>query len=513
MAVVYVARQLDLDRTVALKELRVFRSAEAAFAQRFLREAKLAGSFNHPNIVTVYDYFEFDGLPYIAMEYMPRGSLRGHVGRVTLAQAGVVLEGVLAGLAHAERKFVVHRDIKPENLLVTGEGAVKIADFGIAKATSAVETGGLTSTGMTVGTPNYIAPEQAMAHELGPWTDLYSLGLTTFELFAGRAPFADTQEPMAIVLRQLNEQVPPLSAVAPHVDPMFSEWVGWLASKSPADRPHAAMQAWDALEEILLARLGPRWRHGALLSDPGQPRTTVADRLTRRRTDPRLATTLPPQRPLAAPVAAPVRPRRRRKPIKLAAAAAVLLAVAGVAVAGRQSRAPVTVATSVPAATSQPPPAQDSLAGRVAPARGQARSYERLAARLTRRVPRSAADTRLASDLRGVADNYEAAATAAARGDRAGYADSIMAANAGAEAVAGRVDESVGPASPLKPKTAQKKKPKRTSSPKPAPVQHPTVAPPAPAPRATQPAVTEAPPSSCAGDSLSDDPSDDECGE
>jgi len=90
MAAVYLARQIDLDRIVALKELRVFRSVEASFAQRFLREARLAGSFSHPNIVTVHDYFEHDGLPYIAMEYLPQGSLRRHVGRVTLAQVGGV---------------------------------------------------------------------------------------------------------------------------------------------------------------------------------------------------------------------------------------------------------------------------------------------------------------------------------------------------------------------------------------------------------------------------------------
>src|SRR4051812_10712360 len=180
MATVYVARQLDLDRSVALKELRAFRTFEPSFAQRFLREARLAGSFSHPNIVTVYEYFEYDRVPYIAMEYLPRGSLRPFVGHLTLAQTGGGLEGLLAGLAHAERRGVVHRDIKPENLLVTLEGGVKIADFGIAKATLSLESNSLTAVGTTVGTPNYIAREQAMAGKLGPWTDLYSVGVTAF---------------------------------------------------------------------------------------------------------------------------------------------------------------------------------------------------------------------------------------------------------------------------------------------------------------------------------------------
>src|SRR3954470_12629065 len=153
MATVYLARQAELNRLAALKELGALRGDDPSFAQRFLREARLAGSLSHPNIVTVYDYFEHEGVPLIAMEYLARGSLRRYVGRLTLPQAGGVLEGLLAGPAHAERHGVVHRDIKPENLLLTDEGAVKIADFGIAKATNAVEEGGLrTVTGTTVGT-------------------------------------------------------------------------------------------------------------------------------------------------------------------------------------------------------------------------------------------------------------------------------------------------------------------------------------------------------------------------
>src|SRR4051812_38474941 len=103
MATVYLARQLDLDRLVALKELPALRASDASLARRFLREARLAGSFSHPNVVTVHDYFEHAGAPYIAMEYLPRGSLRGHMSHVTLAQVGGALGGVLAGLGHAER--------------------------------------------------------------------------------------------------------------------------------------------------------------------------------------------------------------------------------------------------------------------------------------------------------------------------------------------------------------------------------------------------------------------------
>src|SRR3954468_18849324 len=179
MAVVYLARQTDLDRFVALKELRLLLAPDPTLAQRFLREARLAGSLSHPNIVTVHEHFEHDGVPYIAMEYLAPGSLRPYIGRLTPPQIAGVLEGLLAGLTHAERHEVVHRDIKPENLLVTLDGGIKIADFGIAKATGGLETRSmLTAIGTTVGTPNYIAPEQAMAGHLGPWTDLYAVGVT-----------------------------------------------------------------------------------------------------------------------------------------------------------------------------------------------------------------------------------------------------------------------------------------------------------------------------------------------
>jgi serine/threonine protein kinase len=121
MAVVHRARQCELDRLVALKELSFFRASDTTSRERFLRESRLAGSLAHPNIVTVFDFFEADGTPFIAMEYLTRGSLRPYVGLLGLAQLGAVLGDVLAGLAHAHVRGIVHRDLKPENLLVTDE--------------------------------------------------------------------------------------------------------------------------------------------------------------------------------------------------------------------------------------------------------------------------------------------------------------------------------------------------------------------------------------------------------
>ena len=191
MAVVYLVRQPALDRDVVLKRLDL-ESDDPALAQRFVREARLAATLDHPNVVTLFDFFEHDGVPYIAMEYVSGGSLRELVGRLDLPQLCGVVEGVLAGLGHAERRGIAHRDLKPENVLLTSRGNVKIADFGIARAYNAL-TQRLTAPGMAIGTPAYMAPEQATNDPLGPYTDLYALGVIAYELLSGRPPFrADT---------------------------------------------------------------------------------------------------------------------------------------------------------------------------------------------------------------------------------------------------------------------------------------------------------------------------------
>ncbi|HVL97049.1 MAG TPA: serine/threonine-protein kinase, partial [Solirubrobacteraceae bacterium] len=277
MALVYLARQTDLDRFVALKELGAFHASDPSFAQRFIRESRVAGSLSHPNIVTVHDYFEHDGTPYIAMEYVERGSLRPYIGKMELAQIAGVLEGLLAGLAAGEQHGIVHRDLKPENLMVTADGRIKIADFGIAKATTRMQTGAfLTATGTTVGTPTYMAPEQAMAQEVGPWTDLYSVGCMAYEMFTGRVPFHDSEAPMAILLRHVNEQIPPASEVS-DTDPEISDWIGRMLVKDAKERTQSATEAWEDFEEIIIGRLGPRWRRSArLLAMPGDAAATGA---------------------------------------------------------------------------------------------------------------------------------------------------------------------------------------------------------------------------------------------
>ena len=165
----------------------------------------------------------------------------------------------------------MHRDLKPENVLVTGDGRVKIADFGIAKATNGDWRRGAfqTATGMTVGTPAYIAPEQAMAEVIGPWTDLYSVGCIAYGLFTGQRPFHDVETPVAILMRHVTHAIPPVTSIAPDVDPRISDWVARLLVKDAAERTRSAEQAWDEYEEIAIALLGARWRRDARLQTAG----------------------------------------------------------------------------------------------------------------------------------------------------------------------------------------------------------------------------------------------------
>ena len=282
-AVVYVARQRDLRRLVALKELAAFHASRPEVVERFLRESRVTGALNHPNIVTVHEYLEHEGTAFIAMEYFERGSLRPWVRRLSLPQVVGLLEGVLAALAHAEAHGIVHRDMKPENVMVTAAGGIKITDFGIAKALQASGGRSLTADGTTVGTPAYMAPEQALGTGVGPETDLYAVGVMAYEMLSGAVPFPEDESPLVTLLRHANEPVPPLREIDPSVPRPLSDWVARMLAKEPGDRPPGAAKAWDELDDAVVGVLGSRWRRDALLA--GDPES-----LPERRTRPTIAT-------------------------------------------------------------------------------------------------------------------------------------------------------------------------------------------------------------------------------
>jgi serine/threonine protein kinase len=173
MAVVYAARDIEMDRRVALKMLAAHLAGDEAFRARFLREARIAGSLSHPNLVRVYDIAEHDDVPCIVMELAEGGTLEG--GRLTVDEAAQVA----GALAYAHSRGVIHRDLKPANLLRTRDGIVKIADFGIARA---LEETRVTQIGTVLGTLRYLAPEQAEGRDVGAEADVYSLSVVLDEL-------------------------------------------------------------------------------------------------------------------------------------------------------------------------------------------------------------------------------------------------------------------------------------------------------------------------------------------
>jgi tRNA A-37 threonylcarbamoyl transferase component Bud32 len=322
-AVVYLAHQRDLHRHVALKELAPFHADDSSFAQRFVEESRLAGSLSHANVVTVHEFFEDAGVPYIAMEYLPHGSLRQYVGELSTAQIAGVLEGVLAGLSHGEAHGIAHRDLKPENLLVAADGRVKIADFGVARAYNKAATRAVvTAAGTTIGTPAYMAPEQALGGELTAATDLYSLGIIAWELLSGTVPFEEDDTPVAVLYRHVHEPAPPVRSVAPEVDPLLEEWVQHMLAKRPEDRFRSADEAWEALEDAVLELLGPRWRRQARLVVQGNHRrageTLTPAAFEAASGEPPAAAEKQPEQPVAKETLTDVEPASEPEPVRAA---------------------------------------------------------------------------------------------------------------------------------------------------------------------------------------------------
>jgi serine/threonine protein kinase len=199
MGVVYKARQSSLERDVALKVIKDEIAAEPEYRERFMREAKLAASVDHPHVVTVYDVGEEDGRLYLVMQWIDGSDLRRVLdssGRLTPKRAVAVGEQLAGALdAVHEASGLVHRDVKPANVLlreVNGEDHAYLTDFGVAKPPEALEA--LTRTGSTIGTTGYLAPEQIQGKEAGPRSDLYSLGCLTFEMLTGKQPFTGENE-------------------------------------------------------------------------------------------------------------------------------------------------------------------------------------------------------------------------------------------------------------------------------------------------------------------------------
>lgn len=213
MATVYEALDTRLDRVIALKVMHPHLADDPGFVSRFEREAKAAARLSHPHVVAVFDQGESDGLVYLAMEYIPGRTLRDVVrefGPLTTEQALVFIDPVLEALVAAHAAGFVHRDIKPENVLISDDGRVKVADFGLARAVS--DAGSSATTGMIIGTVAYLSPEQVEHGDADGRSDIYSAGILLFELITGKTPHAG-ESPLAVAYQHVNTDVPAPSTI------------------------------------------------------------------------------------------------------------------------------------------------------------------------------------------------------------------------------------------------------------------------------------------------------------
>ena len=246
MATVYQATDTRLDREVALKVMHAELARDEEFVRRFIGEAKSVARLSHQNVVAVFDQGADGPFLYLAMEYVPGRTLKELLrdsGRFSPATALEIMTGVLDGLAAAHASGIVHRDVKPENVLVTADGRIKVADFGLARALSAA---GHTRAGLLIGTVAYVPPEQVTGGTTGPRGDVYSAGVMLFELLTGRLPFTgDT--PLSIAYQHVNTDVPPPSAIAPGIPAPVDQLVLAATSRDPARRPADAGEFLRAL--------------------------------------------------------------------------------------------------------------------------------------------------------------------------------------------------------------------------------------------------------------------------
>ena len=252
MARVVAAHDRVLGRRVAVKLVHESLPVDDASAQRLLREARAAARLHHPHTVAVFDAGEDAGRPFVVMELIEGehlGQRLGRVGRLAPAEAVPIAAAVLDALAAAHDRGLVHRDVKPSNILLPVAGGVKLADFGIAKELSALATA-LTATGQVLGTPRYLAPEQAAGAPAGPASDLYAVGAVLFEALAGHAPF-DGPSPLAVAAAHQRDPVPSLRQAAPRVPPQLAAAVERALAKAPGDRHPDARAMREALGSAL----------------------------------------------------------------------------------------------------------------------------------------------------------------------------------------------------------------------------------------------------------------------
>jgi serine/threonine-protein kinase len=262
MGAVYRARDERLDRIVALKTLLVQHAAEPDLVQRMHIEARAASALSHPNICTIFDIGEWDGRPYIVMEFLEGEALRDRIQGQPLPLDDVLRFGVqlAAALEAAHAKRIIHRDVKPANLLLPDRQSdiVKVADFGVAKLSGAEP---LTQEGAVVGTLGYLSPEQAAGKPIDARTDVYALAVTWYRLLTGRAPFSGT--PAELLAAAFRGPLPDPSLVEPRVPARIAALVQRMSALSASDRPADGNATAHEIEAATRAEIDAASRDGS----------------------------------------------------------------------------------------------------------------------------------------------------------------------------------------------------------------------------------------------------------
>jgi eukaryotic-like serine/threonine-protein kinase len=251
MGTVYKAKQVRMERWVAIKVLQPELAANMTIKQRFLQEARASARLNHPNVITGIDAGEVEGLCYFAMEYVEGKTLQQLVkerGAMDERQALDAILQVAKALEHAEKLSLVHRDVKPDNIMITRDRQVKLLDLGLAKVRSGEDVG--STKGMAVGTPNYISPEQAMGRQdIDTRSDIYSLGVTLYFTLTSRVPFEGPPE--VVMYRHIHEPPPHPKNFRPDLQETTATLIYSMMAKRPEDRPASAGQLVSDIEHLM----------------------------------------------------------------------------------------------------------------------------------------------------------------------------------------------------------------------------------------------------------------------
>ncbi|WP_226661955.1 bifunctional serine/threonine-protein kinase/formylglycine-generating enzyme family protein [Microbulbifer aggregans] len=248
MSTVYLATQRSMGRQVALKVMSPVLNADPIFSERFQREANIVGQLSHPNIVAIHDIGRYRSLNYIAMDYLPGGSVADALtkGAIEPLEALHITRQIAMALDHASNKGYVHRDLKPENILFREDGSAVLTDFGVARAVA--RTTRMTNTGMVVGTPHYMSPEQARGAAVDGRADLYSLGVVFYEMLTSAVPF-QAEEAVAIAIKHLTDPIPRL----PARHSLYQGLIDRFLAKDPEQRFQRGLDVVDAIDQLLHA--------------------------------------------------------------------------------------------------------------------------------------------------------------------------------------------------------------------------------------------------------------------